>query len=207
MEFEKGEGLFYSQEVTDFVTVASEFCLFVENAARFSKKDFLDKARKLMSLLYLKTSLLPKLDSIFDDENEKFVTEEDWDFIQQSVQKKLAYHDEYRDVFDPLTHEQLEQSTASISDNLADIYQDLKDFITLYNIGTDDIMNDALWACKLSFEEFWGHKLLNALKAIHNVFFGEDSLDDEENKDDLSEETDTSNWIISKRQEDLRKEE
>lgn len=206
MEMEKDEDLFYSQEVNDFITVASEYCLFVENTARFSKKDFLDKTRKLLPLLYLKGSLLPNLESIFDDDNEKFVTEEDWESVQQIVQKKLGYHDEYRDVFDPLTHEQLEQSTASISDNLADIYQDLKDFITLYNIGTDDMMNDALWACKLNFEEFWGHKLLNALKAVHSVYFSEDSLDDEQVADEYDDQPNTSNWFLSKRQEDFRQE-
>lgn len=204
-----GEQVF-SENVTDLVTIAGEYCTFTENTARFSKPDFLDKARKLLAMVYLKMSLLPKFEAIFEDENEKFVTEEDWDFIHGSVQQKLGFHDEYREVFDPLTHEQVEQSTASISDNLADIYQDLKNFVTLYNIGTEEMMNDALWECQLNFEEFWGQKLLNALSAIHKVVFSGDNLDDEEpeNRDVESEDDiDTSNWIISKRQDEFRKEE
>lgn len=197
----------YSQNVTEFVTVAGEYCSFVENTNRFAKRDFLDKLRKLLPLVYLKASLLPKFESIFDDENEKFVTEEDWDFIRDSVQKKLGFHDEYLEVFDPLTHEQVEQSTASISDNLADIYQDLKNFITLYNIGTEEIMNDALWECKLNFEEFWGFRLLNAFKAIHYIYYGEDDLDEDEDRPDenVGDDIDTSNWFLSKRQDDYRK--
>ncbi len=208
MEEELDSSIIYSQNITEFITVAGEFCSFVENTNRFDKKDFLDKTRKLLPLLYLKASLLPKLESIFDDENEKFVTEEEWEFIRNSVQKKLGFHDDYLEVFDPLTHEQVEQSTASISDNLADIYQDLKNFITLYNIGTEEIMNDALWECQLNFEEFWGFKLLNAFKAIHYVYFGDNDLSEEEldTKDDnLDDDIDTSNWIISKRQADYRK--
>ena len=197
-----------SQNVADFVAVAGEYCMFAENTIRFSKVDFLDKARKLLSMVYLKMSLLPKFESIFDDENEKFVTEEDWDYIHQSVKKKLGFHDEYREVFDPLTHEQVEQSTASVSDNLADIYQDLKNFITLFNIGTEEMMNDALWECQLNFEEFWGQKLLNALNAIHRVFFSGDNLDEEEsetNEENSEDHVDTSKWIISKRQDEFRK--
>ena len=157
----------------------------------------------------MKGSLLPKLESVFDDENEKFVTEEEWDFIHDSVQKKLGFHDDYREVFDPLAHEQVEQSIASISDNLADIYQDLKNFITLYNVGTEEIMNDALWECQLSFEELWGQRLLNALKVIHSVFFGDDDLEEEEKEDNINDEKtdkdiDTSNWILTKRQADFR---
>ena len=197
-----------SQNVADFVAVAGEYCMFAENTIRFSKVDFLDKARKILPMVYLKMSLLPKFESIFDDENEKFVTEEDWDYIHQSVKKKLGFHDEYREVFDPLTHEQVEQSTASVSDNLADIYQDLKNFITLFNIGTEEMMNDALWECQLNFEEFWGQKLLNALNAIHRVLFSGDNLEEEEsetNEEDSEDHVDTSKWIISKRQDEFRK--
>ena len=208
MEEDFNSKIVYSQNITEFVTVTSEYCSFVENIVRFSKKDFLDKARKLLPLIYLKGSLLPKLQSVFDDENEKFVSEEEWDFIHESVQKKLGFHDEYREVFDPLTHEQVEQSTASISDNLADIYQDLKNFVTLYNVGTEEVMNDALWECKLNFEEFWGQRLLNALKAIHNIFFGGDDLEEKKednSKDEKTDDIDTSNWILTKRQADFRK--
>ena len=208
MKEEFDSNVVFSQNVSEFVTVAGEYCLFVENALRFKKKDFLDKTRKILPLLYLKGSLLPRLESIYDEGNEKFVTEEDWDFIQQSVRKKLGYHDEYTDIYDSLTHEQLDPSTASISDNLADIYQDLKNFITLYNIGTEEIMNDALWECQLNFEEFWGQKLVSALKAIHAVYFGGDDLSDDDDRDNPDDdEPDTSNWIISKRQNDFRSEE
>lgn len=208
MEEEFDSGIVYSQNATEFVTVAAEYCSFIENTTKFSKKDFLDKIRKLLPLLYLKASLLPKLESVFDDGNEKFVTEEAWGFVHHSVQKKLGFHDEYIEMFDPLTHEQVEQSTASIADNLADIYQDLKNFIPLYNFGNEEIMNDALWECQLNFEEFWGFKLLNAFKAVHYVYFGDDDLNEEdvtEEDQPLNDDIDTSNWIISKRQADYRK--
>jgi hypothetical protein len=200
----------YSENVTELVTVAGEFCTFAENTLRFTKKDFLDKSRKLLTLVYLKMSLLPKFEAIFDDESERFVTEDDWDFIHESVKKRLGFHDEYREIFDPVTHEQVEQSTASISDNLADIYQDLKNFISLYNVGNEEMMNDAIWECQLNFEEFWGQKLLNALKAIHSVLFSGEGLNEEDentNNENPEDEIDTSNWIISKRQDDYRKEE
>lgn len=207
MEGDLNRNIIFSQNVTEFVTVVGEYCVFVENTLRFSKKRFLDKARRLLPLIYLKASLIPKFDSVFDAENERFVTEEEWDIIKDSVKQKLGFHDEYREVYDPLTHEQLEQSSASISDNLADVYQDLKNFVSLYSAGTEDIMNDALWECKLNFEEFWGQKLLNALKAIHALYFGEENLDEEEDekKEDSKDHIDTTNWILSKRQVDFGK--
>src|SRR5665811_1865626 len=32
------------------------------------------------------------------------------------------------------------------------IYQDLKDFVLLYKAGTDEVMNDAVWECRMNFE-------------------------------------------------------
>ncbi|MFP4023262.1 MAG: DUF5063 domain-containing protein [Thiohalospira sp.] len=209
MEERFDSSIVYSEKVTEFVAVDGEFCTFVENTYRFSKLDFLNKAHKILPLLYLKVSLLPKFDSVFDEENEKFVSEEEWDFIHSTIKKKLGYHDEYREVFDPLTHEQVEQSTASIADNLADIYQDIKNFISLYNIGTEEMMNDALWECQINFEEFWGQKLVNALKAIHTVYYSGDDLEDKEDEEEVQESDDelnTDDWIFTKRQKDFNNE-
>ena len=208
MEEEFDSNIVYDKSVTEFVTIAAEYCKFLENTYRFSKRDFLNKTHKILPLLYYKATLLPKFNSVFEAENEKFVTEEEWDFIHQSVKKRLGYHDEYREVFDPLTHEQVEQSTASIADNLADIYQDIKNFISLYHIGSEEIMNDALWECQINFEEFWGQKMVNALKAVHTVFYSGDNLDDVDNQEE-NEDSDTLNtddWIISKRQKDYNNE-
>lgn len=208
MEEGFNSSIVYSSSVTEFVTVAAEYCKFVENTYRFSKRDFLNKAHKIFPLLYLKATLLPKFQSVFDDENEKFVSEEEWDFIHESVKKKLGFHNEYREVYDPLTHEQVEQSTASIADNLADIYQDIKNFISLYHVGSEEIMNDALWECQVNFEEFWGQKLVNALKAVHTVFYSGDNLDDKEvtEENESTDEINTDEWIISKRQKDYNNE-
>jgi len=67
---------------------------------------------------------------------------------------------------------------ASISENIADIYQDLKDFILAYRIGTLDVMNDALWMCRNNFEQYWGQKLVNGLRAIHNLVYGITEIDE-----------------------------
>ncbi len=199
----------YSQNVIEFVTVANEYCKFVENATRFSKKDFLLKAQTLLPLLYLKTVLLPSLDSVNDQENEKFVNENIWSQIYNIVKTKLGYHDEYHEIFDPLTKEQEMMSMASISDNFADIYQDLKNMISIFSIGNEEMMNDSVWECKMNFEEFWGQKLVNAIRAIHIIINNNDNLDDEteetENDVDMNN-IDTSGWILSKKQSEYNEE-
>ncbi|MEA3318319.1 MAG: DUF5063 domain-containing protein [Bacteroidota bacterium] len=201
----------YSQNVIEFVTVANEYCKFVENTSRFSKKDFLLKAQSLLPLLYLKAVILPSFESINDQENEKFVDELTWNHVFNAVKTKLGYHDDYPEVFDPLTKEQEMMSSASLSDNFADIYQEIKNLLSLFSIGNEEMMNDGIWECKMNFEEFWGQKLVNALRAIHIVLSSNDSLDDEDENNETSEDADmddidTSSWILSKKQSDYNEE-
>ena len=67
----------------------------------------------------------------------------------------------------------------TISEDLADIYQDLKDFISVFQIGFNITMNDSLFLCKEHFAEFWGQRLVNALKALHDIKYGRIDDDDE----------------------------
>lgn len=72
----------------------------------------------------------------------------------------------------------------NISENLADIYQPLKDFICVYQLGFDQTMNDALVICREHFAEFWGQRLVNVMRALHEVRYSKQTDTDEEAEDD-----------------------
>ena len=66
----------YARNTIEFVTVALEFCSFVEKAGEKGVFDFVDKATKLLPLLYLKAALLPQIEEEEESDTEQFVTEE-----------------------------------------------------------------------------------------------------------------------------------
>jgi hypothetical protein len=163
----------YSRNVIEFATVANEFCAFAESVNDLTRKDFLGKLQKLFPLLYLKASLLPQVSEEDAEESpEKFVTEEDYLFILRKLSSKLGEFDSYPEIFEPGTPLGEANVEANISENVADIYQDLKDFILAYRIGTIDVMRAALWECKNNFEQYWGQRLVNGLRAIHQLIYG-----------------------------------
>ena len=169
----------YSRNVIEFATVANEFCTFTEAVSDLTRKDFLGKLQKMFPLLYLKASLLPGLNELEDSEDtpEKFVTEEDYNFILRKLSSKLGEFDSYPEIFEPgIT---LGEATieANISENVTDIYQDLKDFILSYRIGTAEVMRAALWECRNNFEQYWGQKLVNGLRAVHMLVHGNASIE------------------------------
>jgi len=201
----------YSRQVIEFVTVANEFCSFMETAGQFERLDFILKMQKLLPLLYLKGSLIPEIESVLNEGNEKFVTEQEYDFVKEQVRTHMGELDDYSEQWDPKITGSTEPVITSISENMADLYQDMKDLVSLYSMGITEIMNDAVWECKMNFENYWGQILVNALRVIHRIVTGDEELeisgDQKDAEKSNAENIDTSNWLISKKIKDYRDEE
>jgi hypothetical protein len=163
--------ILYSKNVIEFITVAKEFCIYIENSEKQSKENLLNTLQKFLPLLYIKASLIPKVEPFSDEGNENFVTETHWNKINTILSSKFNADDTYRDIYDNMMNELNEVSNMSLSEDLTDIYQDTKNFISQYNFGNEEIMNDALWECKNNFEIYWGNRLLSALKTIHILIY------------------------------------
>lgn len=164
----------YSPKVIEFVTVVAECCVFLERASELSKKEFIIQSVKLFSLLYFKTVILEGAESVFEENPQLFVTEEDYFFVREQIENLLGADDSYLEVFHPDMAYSDTPIAGFISENIADVYQELKDFASNYQIGETDIMNDALVYCLETFSEHWGRKLLSALKALHALRYRDD---------------------------------
>ncbi len=173
---EEGENIIYSKNAIEFVTVAAEFVAFVENYQKYDRKNFIEKLHKILALLYLKASLIPEFNSKFDQPVEKFVTEEDWISLKNSIAGKLAKYDKFIRVNETIAQIDEETTSVSVSECITDIYQDLSDFLQSYQIGTADLMNDALWECLENFKLYWGMRLIAVITTFHNYIYGDFDL-------------------------------
>lgn len=163
----------YKKNTVEFVTVAAEYCAFLEQVEMKETSRVIDVLSKLLPLLYLKASMLP------DDEPQglymdEAVTEADYEEIRLSIQKKLGENDDYLEVF----VEDMKYSDTPvrrcISEDLADIYQALKNFVESYKSGLDEVMTEAVSVCAEGFRTYWGQTLANTLRAVHNVRYSVD---------------------------------
>jgi hypothetical protein len=200
------KSIVYSRNVVEFATVAREYCAFLENIKPHGRKSFISASQKLLPLLYYKASILPETEPIFDEGNEKFVTEDVYFDIQNNLKQLLGPNDDFLEIYDPRADEGEGQYTASISEYLSDIWQDLKNFTILYQVGKVEVMNDALWECRSNFQEYWGIRLANSIKAMHILLYSGVDLEQDFETNEDANEPDTSNWFITKRQNDLNSE-
>lgn len=186
---EKNSQVIFSRDVVEFVTVAAEFCAFLERSENAKRSFFVDTTLKILPLLYLKASLLPECEMVGDEAPETYVTEEAYEIMRMDVASVLGEKDDYLEVFLPDMAYSDTPIKKCISEDLADIYQDLKDFIFVFQLGYNETMHDSLAICKENFGLYWGQKLVNTLRALHDVKYNSENDDDnEEAVSDLEEE-------------------
>ena len=176
----KESQVIFDRNVIEFVTVAAEFCKYMEQAEGTRRPTFVDTTLKILPLLYLKATLLPTCETMGEDLPEHYVTEEIYEVLRMTLAGILGEKDDYLDVFVEDMKYSDQPITRYISEDLADIYQDIKDFIFVFQLGLNETMHDALAICQENFRLYWGQKLVNTLRALHEARYAQGESEEDE---------------------------
>ena len=187
-EQEQDYQVVYSKNVIEFATVAREYCVFAENAKKYSKADYLKVASRLLPLLYMKGALLPDTKAASDEDLPEIVDYDTYEGVRRGIRILLSEHDGYLTTFKEDFRLSETPIFASISEDMADIYQDIRNFCEQYHCGDDVVMNDAVACVVDKFRNYWGQKTANALGAINAVLYSGDDLSDKDFAGDIDME-------------------
>ncbi|MDA3867483.1 MAG: DUF5063 domain-containing protein [Salinivirgaceae bacterium] len=190
MEEDKRNQL-YGKDVLDFVTVATEYTTMLDSLHEYSQYGFIKYTLKLLPLLYMKAHLLPDFEIEEPETIEKFVSEEEWSRVKLQLEQLIGELDNYKENIGRFEENEIN----SLSENFADIYQDIKDFNNLYATSVDEFMRDAVAEVKRTFKEYWGQRLVNTLRIMHHYYFSKTLSRDSEREIDNN----TDEWIIEQR--------
>ena len=171
-----------SRQVIELLTVANEFCLFMEKVEEYAKEALLDFISKICPLLYLKGSLLPVVTVEDPDANERFVTQEQWQILFLAVQSIVGEDDLFW-IAVPEDERRYTLVKASLAEHLADIYQDMKDFVLLYQKTLQVSRENAASEINRLFPSHWGLRIAQIQRHVHTLIHGEP----EEENTDLAE--------------------
>jgi len=165
----------FSKQTEDFVRTALEFCVLVEKHSQGEKDYFIDNMIKVLLLLYLKVTIIPSVEENYDSDLEIKMSEEMYERVENSISRLLGNDNLYLETFHPDIRLSDSPVAVKISEDLADIYQDLGNFIAVFKNGQKETMNDSLALCIFNFEKYWGQRLLNALRALHYLKYSNDT--------------------------------
>jgi hypothetical protein len=160
----------YSVEMVEFVTASNHYCHFLEQAAGEEGKSFIANLVQILPQVYATFVKLEKTEPVYDTAVEPTVTEQEWALVYHQVANTLG---PYNETLRPAEEEEFDRSEMvrhTISEDLADLYQELKDFTLAFSRGMEELMNDAAWELRERFTEHWGKKLLRSLMALHELY-------------------------------------
>ncbi|MFE7061775.1 DUF5063 domain-containing protein [Sutcliffiella sp. NPDC057660] len=142
------------ENARNFLSSANHYCTLIDSLYCLDEKNS-EKLLAALLELYLKALKLPEVepDNAEAPQFEIQLPEVDFD--------KYEY---YWEVYDPYKLD--EPACGSLSDDILDIYKDLKEGIILFE---QDMLNEAIWHWKFNFQAHFGLHVVNALRALHSV--------------------------------------
>ncbi len=156
----------YYPTVLEMLAVAFDYCSFMEKADGKNRQEIASYLVKVLPLLYVKGELLPEVEPEYPEANERFVTEEEWEGLFNILRNKFERDDIYY-AFDPAAYGWGEALKVSLSEHLTDIYQDMKDFVILYQKNSRASKENAVAEIRRLFFSHWGPRAASALPALH----------------------------------------
>ncbi len=161
---------------TDFLQTALEFCSVAMNAMEFEKNEFTARMLGLLPLLYMQMSEVSSSDISLEEKYLGEYADEDlYENVRKSIAAVMGADDAFLETFEQDMRYSDTPIGTSISEGLADVFQDLYNFSERVRNSSGDDMDEALCECKEDFENYWGQKLCNTLRALHAVRYSGDS--------------------------------
>jgi len=157
-----------SRPVLEMITVANDFTGFIGKAEEYQRDQILIYLQRVLPLIYIKASLLPSIRVTDEEAIEHFVTEEQWENVFNAIRAILGTDDEFYFI-DLQEHSHHDAVRASIAEGVADLYQDLKDFILLYQKPIYTFQENAVNECRDLFYSRYGYQLVRIHTAIHHL--------------------------------------
>ena len=155
--------------VMDFIGVTSQFCSLIDERDQIKDMELLGRAYGLLPQLCLHASRLPAIDGC--ELFKEATPHSQWQTLRESLRTKLAEYDAYLEVLDPYDFEGGEPERGSLSEDLADIYEEIVPGLRQWEQADSDKRRGVVAAWKLDYEIHWGEHATGAFRAIHFALF------------------------------------
>lgn len=153
-----------------FIGLCNEYCVAMDRAPETEQYEFIDKMVHLLPRLYISATDLtvnyvedeePMLDSSLDEDS--------YDAVRGNIAALMGEDDVYLEVFEEDMKYSDTPVSASISEGLADLYQEFYDFLYTVRDTTDEVTALSLLAVRDDFRSYWSATLCNVLRALNHL--------------------------------------
>ena len=158
--------------------MANEYCHDIESTLEKDREEFVTAMLKLLPRIYIViTDVEDKEDNNELDYIDSYLYEDTYNNVRENVYRLMGEDDVYLEVFEEDMKYSDTPIATTISENLADIYQELYNFLmTLQNVPTE-VATNLIYILKDNFKSYWGQTLVNVMRALHSLKYNESDFD------------------------------
>ncbi|MDE7420581.1 MAG: DUF5063 domain-containing protein [Muribaculaceae bacterium] len=157
----------------NLVALCSEYCATLENSREMEKADFVNALLGYLPRIYYEFHDIDEGESASLEEwglgLADHLDEEQYESVRMQLAVLFGEDDTYLETFQKDMKYSDTPIATTISENLADIYQPLYDFVVEVRESEGDNLEEAFRVCKDNFKEYWSQTLCNVLRAINNL--------------------------------------
>ena len=150
-----------------FIALANEYCQLAEEANYYERSDLVDKLAKLLPRIYISALDLAPSMMMLGNGIASSLQESQYNNVKSRVEAVMAEEDVYLEVFMENMKYSDTPIATTISENLADLYQEFYEMLAAINDLTVENQQEILSMCRDNFDEYWSQTLCNVLRAIN----------------------------------------
>ena len=154
-----------------FIALANEYCQTLERLMELERTEFINVMLKLLPRLYIVATDLESYDDDYYVDMQFALNEQDYDQLRSLISMVMAPDDVYLEVFEEDMKYSDTPISASVSENLADLYQEFFNLVYSVKDADTDAQMQLLALCKENFKDYWGQTLCNVLRALHSISY------------------------------------
>ena len=150
-----------------FIALTNEYCQLLETAYDYSRHDLVERLCKLLPRIYISALDIEMPMFLGDGYIAAALDETDYDRLRELLSQVFAEDDTYLEVF--LNDMQYSDTpiAVTISENLADLYQEFYNLIASLEDLPEQQQEELLSLCRDNFDEYWAATLCNVLRALN----------------------------------------
>lgn len=150
-----------------FIALTNEYCCLLEEAINYERSMLVEKLAKLLSRIYVSALDLEPSMMVLGSEIASSLEEARYDEVRSVLAQAFGEDDVYLEVFmDDMKYSDTPIAT-TISENLADLYQEFYEMLRSIEDLTSDNQREILSLCRDNFDSYWSVTLCNVLRAIN----------------------------------------
>lgn len=154
--------------------LCSDYCVTIENAAELEQPELVKSLLGYLPRIYFEFLDIEAGEDASIDEwglssptSASSLDEDQYEMVRGQLSSIFGENDTYLETFEKDMKYSDTPIATSISENLADIYQPLYNFVVEVRESDGSSLEDAYRECREQFDEYWSQTLCNALRALN----------------------------------------